>query len=117
MKIQPINLLSKPNRPCFSQQKRRTNVDRAVTVADLYEFEDRIDAKNKAFLKLQKNLLEDMEQRMNHFNETIVINQNKMIGHTLEDMTKLIYFRPLASSHDHYKTAVESTKVLANNGI
>lgn len=41
MRIQPINIMCKPNKPCFTGQ-RRENTDRTVTVTDLYEMEDRI---------------------------------------------------------------------------
>lgn len=44
MKIQSINIMCKP-KPNFTQSERRPNIDRAATVADLYDMEDRINAR------------------------------------------------------------------------
>ena len=117
MKIQSIQIMCKPNKPCFSRSERRQNIDRAATVADLYEMEDRINAKNAAIIKKQNEILGNMEARINNFNEISIVNQNRIIGRTLEDAIRLIYFRPVASAQDCYKKAEKSAQILANGGM
>ena len=77
--------------------------------------EDRINAKNKSLLEKQNKLISDMENRINLYNETLDKKQNEILGQALIDMTKLIYFRPLASSHDYYKASLKSSEAVKNN--
>ncbi len=101
-------------KPNFLQQKRRKdNTDRAVTVQDLYDMEDRINSK----IKRQNQKLLEMENRIDSYNENLMTEQNKLLGNALGDITNLIYFRPLASSHDYYKAAQKSSKIVKNNGV
>jgi len=68
MKIEAIN--TNQNNYLFgSSNERHKNVDRAVTVRDLYEMEDRIIANQEKLIK----------------------NQNEMIGKTLQSMVRLVY--------------------------
>lgn len=109
--------LSSRTIPTFCNNPRRTNQDRMATVQDLYEMEDRIIAKNKYLIEKQIKKMNEINSNIDCYNSYLIKDQNKLIGKTLEDITKLIYFRPLAGSHDYYKLAEKSSKNLTNNGL
>ena len=96
--------------------KRRGNTDRTATVQDLYELEDRINAKNKELIEKQNQIIFKMKDIINYNNDNLILNQNKMVGEALFNMTKLIYFRPLATSHDCFIAAKKSSETLQCNG-
>lgn len=91
MKIQPINIMCKPNKPCFTENKRRQNIDRTATVADLYEMEDRIYLKNKELIN----------------------QQNRKIGNILMNLTKMIY----SNDYYFYDRALDTSKDLSHSDI
>ena len=86
MKIQPVNMLCKPSKPCFTSRERRENTDRAVTVTDLYEMEDRINLQNKELVK----------------------QQNEKLGNILKNMIKMLY----SNEYFFYERALEASEDL-----
>ena len=69
MRIQPINIMCKPNKPCFAGQKRG-NADRTVTVTDLYEMEDRINQRlDKQDEAIAKGLWYTADALTFHYND------------------------------------------------
>ena len=111
MKIQSITIC-KP-KPSFTKDDRHKYTDRAVTVEDLYDMEDRINAK----INRQNKKINEIGNDINQSNYNLVKDQNKILGQALSDMAKLIYFRPLANSHECYKTAQKSSEMVKNNEI
>ena len=109
MRIQPITIISKQN---FTKNDRRTNTDRVITMQDLYEMEDRINAK----IEKQNKHINEIGNSINNYNSYLVTNQNKILGQSLNDIAKLIYMRQTASGHDYYMNAKKSTEILKNNG-
>lgn len=57
MRIQKITV---NNFTADNKQNRRTNVDRAATVQDLYEMEDRINLKNAEMLRQQNEQIANL---------------------------------------------------------
>ena len=110
MRLLPI---SNSNYSFCANKRNNKSVDRAVTVKDLYDMEDRINAK----IENQGKRVNNIENNINNFNSTLVKDQNKILGQALIDISKLIYFRPLAGSHDYYKTAIKSTEILKNDSV
>ena len=90
MKIQAINHIN--TKLSFTQNQRRTNVDRNVTVQDLYEFENRLNDK--------------------------IDRQNKLLGQTLNSITELIYKTPYMAYQDQtdlkYQEAMYYSEKLKN---
>lgn len=123
MKIETIRSIN-IDKNKFLGNKRRQNTDRAATVQDLYELEDRMNAKYANLLKKQKNILAqlitfddlyELKNKINSENENLINNQSKMIGQSLNDLSKLIYMRQTASAHDYYVKAKASSEALKNN--
>ena len=72
MKIQAIHSINTKSN--FTQNQKRSNVDRAVTVQDLYEFEDRLNSR--------------------------IDSQNKILGQTLYSLSDLVYKAPYMINQD-----------------
>ena len=73
MKIQPITNFCKP-RPNFKGDNKRKNPDRAVTMQDLYDMEDRLNNK--------------------------INKKNEVLGKALGLITDLIYYSPNMTYQD-----------------
>ena len=95
---------------CF-KAKRKDCTDRAVTLQDLYEMEDRINSK----IDKQTKRINEVESSINNVNCQLADEQNKLLGQAFIDVTKLIYFRPLASSNDYYKISLKTSEAIKNN--
>ena len=96
-------LLSTPNykKVAFTGEKperKRIYNNRNATLIDLYEMEDRINARNDKLIK----------------------KQNELIGNTLKSLANLIYMAPLTDSSDldnQYSSTVSRAECLINNGV
>lgn len=97
MNIRPISLFNYQNN-FTSVKRRRDNVDRAATVQDLYEMEDRINAKTSA----------------------LFVKQNRLIGNALDNIARVAYLTPSelegGDVDNEFASACKNTRILTHNG-
>lgn len=90
-------------------KKRRENVDRAATLQDLHEMEDRINEHNEKLIKT-------LAIQLTETNRELSQKQNRMIGTVLSDISKQIFMRKTASAKDFYEKTKHDSEVLKNSG-
>jgi len=91
MLVQPLKLAD--YRPVFKQNDRSyENLDKPVTVRDLYDMEDRLKG---------------------HMDENYK-NQNKMMGRVLYDIVKMLYFNDCTSTIE-YSSLQNNVRSLINS--
>lgn len=92
MKIQPINMMCKP-KTNFTRNERRPNVDRTITVTDLYEMEDRLnqrlDKQDEAIAKGLWYIADGINIDYNDENSSQALKRMKLHSNVCDSLVRL----------------------------